>query len=96
MSGKVAVSQLRAIELDDLLGRDPVVLDDAGLHGLLTGKVVMVTGAGGSIGSEMCRQIARFSPAKLVLFESSEFALYTIEQELKQTFPAAEYCLSDR
>jgi FlaA1/EpsC-like NDP-sugar epimerase len=88
MSGKVAVSQLRAVELDDLLGRDPVVLDDAGLHGLLTGKAIMVTGAGGSIGSEMCRQIARFSPAKLVLFESCEFALYTIEQELKQTFPA--------
>jgi FlaA1/EpsC-like NDP-sugar epimerase len=84
MSGKVAVSQLRAIELDDLLGRDPVVLDDAGLHGLLTGKVVMVTGAGGSIGSELCRQIAHFAPARLVLFEQSEFALYTIEQELKQ------------
>jgi len=87
MSGKVAVSQLRAIELDDLLGRDPVVLDDAGLHHLLTGKAVMVTGAGGSIGSEMCRQIARFSPEKLLLLESSEFAMYTIEQELKQTFP---------
>jgi FlaA1/EpsC-like NDP-sugar epimerase len=87
MSGKISVSQLRAIELDDLLGRDPVVLDDAGLHGLLTGKSVMVTGAGGSIGSEMCRQIARFSPAKLVLFESCEFAMYTIEQELKQAFP---------
>ena len=88
MNGKVAVSQLRAIELDDLLGRDPVVLDDAGLHDLLAGKVVMVTGAGGSIGSEMCRQIARFSPAKLMLFESGEFAMYTIEQELKQIFPA--------
>ena len=88
MSGKISVSQLRAIELDDLLGRDPVVLDDAGLHGLLTGKAVMVTGAGGSIGSEMCRQIARFSPAKMMLFESCEFAMYTIEQELKQIFPA--------
>lgn len=94
MSGKVAVSQLRAIELDDLLGRDPVVLDDAGLHGLLTGKVVMVTGAGGSIGSEMCRQVARFTPANMVLFELSEFALYTIEQELQQTFPALKFvCL---
>jgi FlaA1/EpsC-like NDP-sugar epimerase len=88
MSGKVSVSQLRAIELDDLLGRDPVVLDNAGLHGLLNGKAVMVTGAGGSIGSEMCRQIARFSPSKLVLFEAGEFAMYTIEQELKHTFPA--------
>lgn len=88
MSGKVAVSQLRAVELDDLLGRDPVVLDNVGLHGLLAGTVVMVTGAGGSIGSELCRQIARFAPAKLLLFESGEFALYTIEQELKRAFPA--------
>ena len=94
MSGKVAVSQLRAVELDDLLGRDPVVLDDAGLNGLLGGKAVMVTGAGGSIGSELCRQIARFIPAKLVLFDSSEFALYTIEQELTQIFPELNFvCL---
>ncbi|MBY0575296.1 MAG: polysaccharide biosynthesis protein [Gallionellaceae bacterium] len=94
MSGKVAVSQLRAIELDDLLGRDPVALDDAGLHGLLAGKVVMVTGAGGSIGAELCRQIARFAPARLVLFELSEFALYTIEQELQQAFPSLGFvCL---
>ena len=88
MSGKVSVSQLRAIELDDLLGRDPVQLDNNGLHELLKDKVVMVTGAGGSIGAEMCRQIVRFSPATLMLFEMSEFALYTIEQELKQVFPA--------
>jgi FlaA1/EpsC-like NDP-sugar epimerase len=87
ISGKVSVSELRAVELDDLLGRDPVVLDDAGLHGLMQGKSVMVTGAGGSIGSEMCRQIARYMPAELLLFESGEFALYTIEQELKLTFP---------
>jgi FlaA1/EpsC-like NDP-sugar epimerase len=94
MSGKVAVSQLRPIELDDLLGRDPVVLDEAGLHGLLSENVVMVTGAGGSIGSELCRQISRFSPAKLVLFEQSEFALYTLEQELQQTFPKLNFvCL---
>jgi FlaA1/EpsC-like NDP-sugar epimerase len=94
MSGKVAVSQLRPIELDDLLGRDPVQLDAAGLHELLTGKTVLVTGAGGSIGSEMCRQIARFEPAELVLFEQSEFALYTIEQELRQSFPGLDFaCL---
>ncbi len=94
MSGKISVSQLRPIELDDLLGRDPVVLDTAGLHGLLTDKIVMVTGAGGSIGSELCRQIARFTPAKLMLFEQSEFALYTIEQELKSTFPTLNFvCL---
>lgn len=94
MSGKVAVSQLRAIELDDLLGRDPVVLDTAGLQGLITGKTVMVTGAGGSIGSELCRQIARFAPAKLVLFEQSEFALYTLEQELQQLHSTKPLALS--
>ncbi len=87
MSGKVAVSQLRPIELDDLLGRDPVALDNSGLHTLLGGNVVMVTGAGGSIGSELCRQIARFNPGRLVLFEMSEYALYTMEQELKLAFP---------
>ncbi|MDX8386696.1 MAG: nucleoside-diphosphate sugar epimerase/dehydratase, partial [Gallionella sp.] len=90
MSGKVSVSQLRAIELDDLLGRDPVKLDDAGLQDLLGKNTVLVTGAGGSIGSELCRQIARFSPAKLVLFEANEFALFTIDQELKRTFPALQ------
>ena len=87
LSGKIAISQLRAVELDDLLGRDPVQLDDAGLQGQLTGNIVLVTGAGGSIGSELCRQIARFSPKKLVLFEASEFALYNIEQELNNKFP---------
>src|SRR5205085_6208428 len=78
VSGKVSVSALRPLELDDLLGRDPVTLDDAGLHGFLDGRTVLVTGAGGSIGSELCRQIARFSVARIVLFEQSEFALYTI------------------
>ncbi|WP_296752284.1 nucleoside-diphosphate sugar epimerase/dehydratase [Thiobacillus sp.] len=87
VAGRVSVSSLRRIELDDLLGRDPVALDDSGLHQLLTGQVVMVTGAGGSIGSELCRQIARFAPAKLVLFEQSELALYAMEQELPQRFP---------
>jgi len=90
MSGKVAVSQLRAVELDDLLGRDPVLLDSAGLNHLLGNKTVMVTGAGGSIGSELCRQIARFVPSKLVLLESGEYALYTIEQELKRAFPSLD------
>jgi FlaA1/EpsC-like NDP-sugar epimerase len=87
VSGKVSVSALRNVELDDLLGRDPVKLDDAGLHGLLGGKRVLVTGAGGSIGSELCRQIARFAPKELVLFEISEFALYSIEQEFRDRFP---------
>jgi FlaA1/EpsC-like NDP-sugar epimerase len=85
LSGKVTVSQIRPIELEDLLGREQVILDDAGLYELLRGKVVMVTGAGGSIGSELARQIARFAPARLVLFEQSEHALYKVEQELAQT-----------
>ena len=86
VAGRVSVSSLRPIELDDLLGRDPVELDDSGLHQLLTGQVVMVTGAGGSIGSELCRQIARFDPARLVLFEQSELALYAMEEELSTRF----------
>jgi FlaA1/EpsC-like NDP-sugar epimerase len=81
LSGKVTVSQIRRIELEDLLGRDQVVLDDGGLHRLLRGKVVMVTGAGGSIGSELARQVARFGPSQLVLFELNEYALYGIDQE---------------
>jgi len=89
VSGKVSVSALRPIELDDLLGRDPVALDDAGLHGFLDGRTVLVTGAGGSIGSELCRQIARFAPARIVLFELSEFALYSIEQEFRDRLPHA-------
>jgi FlaA1/EpsC-like NDP-sugar epimerase len=72
VSGKVSVSALRAVELDDLLGRDRVHLDDAGLHAFLDGRSVLVTGAGGSIGAELCRQIARFAPARIVLFDSSE------------------------
>jgi len=83
VGGKVSVSALRAIELDDLLGRDPVQLDDAGLHGLINGRTVLVTGAGGSIGSELCRQITRFGPSLIVLFDASEFALYSIEQEFR-------------
>jgi FlaA1/EpsC-like NDP-sugar epimerase len=81
VSGKVSVSALRHVELDDLLGRDPVELDLPGLKDFLEGRTVMVTGAGGSIGSELCRQIARFAPARIVLFEQSELALYRIEQE---------------
>jgi len=87
VSGRVSVSSLRAVELDDLLGRDPVDLDDAGLHSFLEAKNVLVTGAGGSIGSELCRQIARYAPARIVLFDASEFALYSIEQEFRDRFP---------
>ena len=87
LSGKVSVSQVRRVELEDLLGRDAVELDNAGLHGLLADKVVLVTGAGGSIGAELCRQIAAFKPSRLVLFELSELALFSIEQEFVQRYP---------
>jgi FlaA1/EpsC-like NDP-sugar epimerase len=82
----VSVSALRAVELDDLLGRDPVQLDDAGLNSFLGGRTVLVTGAGGSIGSELCRQISRFSPGRIVLLDNAEFALYAIEQEFNDRF----------
>jgi FlaA1/EpsC-like NDP-sugar epimerase len=82
VTGKVTVSQLRRVELDDLLGRDPVQLDSHGLSEWLRGRSVLVTGAGGSIGAELCRQILRFEPAQLVAFETSELALYQLEQEL--------------
>ncbi len=87
LSGRVAISQIRKVDIEDLLGREQVHLDDAGLHGLLAGKVVLVTGAGGSIGSELTRQVARFDPKRLVLFELSEFSIYQIEQELAERYP---------
>jgi len=87
VSGRVTVSQVRHVELDDLLGRDPVKLDAAGLRGWLAGRVGMVTGAGGSIGAELARQVARFGPKQLVLFELNEFALYTVEQEFAERYP---------
>jgi FlaA1/EpsC-like NDP-sugar epimerase len=92
VAGNVSISALRPIELDDLLGRDPVHLDDAGLHRFLHGKTVLVTGAGGSIGAELCRQIARFAPSRIVLFDLSEFALYTIEQEFRDLAVRADVC----
>jgi FlaA1/EpsC-like NDP-sugar epimerase len=90
LSGRVTLSQLRAVELEDLLGRDAVQLDNAGLHEQLSNKVVLVTGAGGSIGFELCRQIARFTPQKLVLYDAGELALYNVEQELQRDFPNIE------
>ena len=79
--------RVRDIEPEDLLGREPVQLDEAGIGATLRGKTVLITGAGGSIGSELCRQVARFEPARLVLYELSEFNLYSIEQELGERFP---------
>jgi FlaA1/EpsC-like NDP-sugar epimerase len=86
ISGRSALTTIRTIELDDLLGRDPVVLDNAGLAEWLGNRVVLVTGAGGSIGAELCRQVARFRPAKLVLVDISEAALYAIQTSLNDDF----------
>ncbi len=89
-TGTSRIERLRDIEPEDLLGRDPVVLDEAGIAQSLRGKTVLVTGAGGSIGSELCRQLAHFAPARLVLYELSEFNLYTVEQALSESHPTLE------
>ena len=85
ISGKVSVSQIRKIEVEDLLGRESVVLDSDGLHALIDNNVVMVSGAGGSIGSELCRQIVKFKPSLLICFDISEYALYSLEQSFRIT-----------
>ncbi|ARU26797.1 nucleoside-diphosphate sugar epimerase/dehydratase [Cellvibrio sp. PSBB006] len=84
LSGKARIEHIRDVEIEDLLGRDPVQANPDLMHACITGKVVMVTGAGGSIGSELCRQILRQSPKTLVLFELNEYSLYSVEQELQQ------------
>jgi FlaA1/EpsC-like NDP-sugar epimerase len=88
IDGKVSISQLREVQLEDLLGRDPVQLDMDSIAAYLEGKVVLVTGAGGSIGSELCRQVALFRPKTLVLLDNTESNLFDIEQELKERCPA--------
>lgn len=90
LAGRVAISQIRQVQLEDLLGREPVRLDEKGLNDWLCGRVVLVTGAGGSIGAELVRQIARFAPSRMVLFDVSEFALYQIEQEFLRRFPSVD------
>ncbi len=85
--GSARVERVRSVEPEDLLGREAVQLDEAGIAELISGKTVLVTGAGGSIGAELCRQIARYGPARLVLYELSEFALYQIEQQLGDLHP---------
>jgi FlaA1/EpsC-like NDP-sugar epimerase len=82
--GKVSIADVRELDVDDLLGREPVMLNHILLVKNVHKKVVMVTGAGGSIGSELCRQIAMIGPAKLLLIEQSEFALYSIHKELEE------------
>ena len=84
VNGKLSIEQLKEVSIDDLLGRDAVTPQASLMEANIKNKVVMVTGAGGSIGSELCRQIIRNKPKKLILFELSEFALYQIDRELTQ------------
>jgi FlaA1/EpsC-like NDP-sugar epimerase len=86
--GKLGPSaRVRKVAVEDLMKREAVTLDDARLHDLLTGQVVLVTGAGGSIGSELCRQIAAYEPAMLVLYEMNEYAMYKVDEQLREAFP---------
>ena len=87
MSGRVAINMMRPVKIEDLLGRDPVYIDADDVQVMIKGKTVLVTGAGGSIGSELCRQISRFNPERLILVETSEFALYQIEQWFRDNHP---------
>jgi FlaA1/EpsC-like NDP-sugar epimerase len=87
VDGNVSMNQIKDVEIEDLLGRDPVLLDQTAIRNYLTDKRVLVTGAAGSIGSEICRQVARFKPAKLVLFDHAETPLFYIEKELAAAFP---------
>jgi FlaA1/EpsC-like NDP-sugar epimerase len=85
--GQAFLSRVRQIDLEDLLGRDPVKIDTPHVEALLRNRVVMVTGAGGSIGSELCRQILRFEPAQLIAFDLSEYAMYKLTEELHDRYP---------
>jgi FlaA1/EpsC-like NDP-sugar epimerase len=84
LSGQLTASNIRDIQLEDLLGRDPVQLERRPVADLLTGKVVMVTGAGGSIGSEICRQVAAYQPSRLIMLDIGETALFEIEMEMRR------------
>jgi FlaA1/EpsC-like NDP-sugar epimerase len=87
LQGRVKVSRIRDVQIEDLLGREPVQLDEPEIARFIAGKVVMVTGAGGSIGSELARQVARFRPSELLLVERAEFALFSIDRELRASWP---------
>jgi FlaA1/EpsC-like NDP-sugar epimerase len=87
IDGRVSVQSIRDVALEDLLGREPIVLEVDRIRAYLKGKRVLVSGAGGSIGSEICRQVARFQPGKLILFDNAETPLFNIERELVAHFP---------
>ena len=97
IKGKVSVEQLRDVNLDDLLGREPVHLDLHAVHQQLTGKVVMITGAAGSIGSELCAQLLSYKPEKLLCVDQDESALFFLEQKIGQAAAEVcpEYCVAD-
>lgn len=97
MSGRVSMAQLRPVEVEDLLGREPVTLDGEGLQHLIEGQVVLISGAGGSIGSELCRQVLKYHPQCLVCLDQSEYALYRLEQEFSglATHTRIEYLVGD-
>jgi FlaA1/EpsC-like NDP-sugar epimerase len=86
IDGRISVSQIRDVEINDLLGRDPVVLDEEGISIYLTGKTVLISGAAGSIGSEICRQVARFEPGRLILLDNAETPLFYLEREMKEKY----------
>jgi FlaA1/EpsC-like NDP-sugar epimerase len=90
VSGRAELSQLRPIELEDLLGRDPVDLNSEGIRSMLTGKRVLVTGAGGSIGRELVAQILNYTPASLVCIDQAEIAIFNLQQEVLQTLTACK------
>ncbi|MEH7254172.1 nucleoside-diphosphate sugar epimerase/dehydratase [Neobacillus niacini] len=89
MSGKISVSQFRDVQVEDLLGREPIKLDIEHISEYITGKIVLVTGAGGSIGSEICRQIVPFHPSRLILLGHGENSIYSIEMELRENNKAS-------
>jgi FlaA1/EpsC-like NDP-sugar epimerase len=95
MSGRLNISQIRRVNVEDLLGRDAVDLDNSGLQGLIQGHAVLVSGAGGSIGSELCRQIVKFKPSTLICLDISEYALYQLEQVLSDTSISLVYVVGD-
>lgn len=88
IGGNVTVQQIKDVDLDDLLGREPITLDIERIKSYLQGKRILVTGAAGSIGSEICRQVARFNPDKLILLDVAETPLFFLERELAERFPA--------